>query len=524
MTSIRSSARTRLACALLALLLALAAPGALAENVGDSLVVGALSTVTNEIRPFTPQERDILSVYQMVYESLVYIDDNGRPQPLLCESWNETGDGNTWTFVLRQNVVFSDGTPLTANDVAASLQYILNLANDDTANDKGFYQNIKYVVASVKALDDLTLQVKAKRPYYGLLYAMTFPVVPASQVDMAGPAGTGPYTISVFEPLGYLWLVANESWWQTPPSVKEIMVTFYSNNSDLITAYEYARVDTAFTRSVAAAQYKSGNTSLSITYSTRQMECLLMNHQEYPLESLAVRQAIRAAIDCKAISNDVYMGLTVDADTPVPSNAWYYLDNEKTFAYNLELARSLLEQEGWSDLDDDGILDKVVSDGKVKHFVLRLYVYEDPVNNVRFETANMIADMLGALGIKVNTTAMTYAEAQSKLEAGAYDLMLCAFQMDQIPDAGFMLMKGNSGNYCRYVSTEMTALYNTLRESTGEASFAQAQTAIQQKFADDVPFIVLFYRAGSILTRKMYSTVRDIREFELLRGVESFGR
>ena len=48
--------------------------------------------------------------------------------------------------------------------------------------------------------------------------------------------------------------------------------------------------------------------------------------------------------------------------------------------------------------------------------------------------------------------------------------------------------------------------------------------AIQQQFANDVPLICLFYRTGSVLTRKMYTTVRNIREFELLRGIEAFGR
>lgn len=518
---LKTGALRRVVCLALCLLLA---PAALAENVQDSLVVGLLSNRTVEVRPLVPQERDILSLYQMVYESLVSIDDNGLPQPLLCETWTESGQGNTWTFTLRENIVFSDGTPLTANDVVASLQYILALANNEEAADKGFYQNLRYVVSSVKALDDRTVQIKAKRPYYGLLYGMTFPVVPAAQVDAPSPLGTGPYQISVFEPGGYMWLTVNANWWQTEPQVKEIMASFYQSNADLISAYEYARVDAAFTRSVAAAQYKSGINSLSIAYSTRQLECLLLNHGEYPLESLAIRQAIRAAIDADAISRDVYMGMTVDADTPIPSNSWLYLDNESTFAYNFELAQRLLEQEGWSDLDGDGILDKVVGEGQVKHLRLRLYVYEDPLNNVRFETANRIADMLGALKIKVKVTAMTYDEMKASLSAGSFDLALCAFQMDQIPDPGFLLMKRNTGNYGRYVSSEMTSLCETLRACADQTSFAQAMAAIQQKFADDVPFICLFYRAGAVLTRKMYSTVRDIREFELLRGVEAFGR
>ncbi len=496
---------------------------ALGENVGDVLLLGILCTRTSEIRPLNPLERDIVSVYGTIYESLVTIDDNGIPQPLLAETWSETGGGKTWTFTLRENVTFSDGTPLLASDVVASCQYILDMANNPDLANKGFYQNMRYLVDSIKASDDRTVVVKAKRSYFGLLYSMTFPVVPASQVDVHSPFGTGPYVASAFIPGVEMTLTANPKWWQTEPQVKEIRVSFKTNNKDLISDYEYGRVDTVFTRSVAAAQYKSGINSLSIAYSTRQLETLLINHQEFPLESLKVRQAIRYAINVPLITQNVYMGMTLDADTPIPSDSWLYYDQENTFVYNPEKAAELLAEEGWADTNNDGILDKVVEEG-IKNLVLRLYVYEDPENDVRFETANMIADMLKTLKIKVNVTPFTHEEEKAKLEAGGFDLALCAFQMDVVPDAGFFLIKGNQQNYCRYVSSDMTSLFNTLRTNQDRNDFAYTSQAIQQQFAADVPFICLFYRTGAILTRKMFSTVRSIREMELLRGIEAFGR
>ncbi|MBO5500857.1 MAG: hypothetical protein J6A48_02425, partial [Clostridia bacterium] len=376
----------RLLCLLLALLLLPAF--SLAENVQDSLVLGMVSYRTYEIRPLIPQERDIMSLYGMVYESLVTIDDNGIPQPLLAETWSETGGGNTWTFTLRENVTFSDGTPLTAADVAASGNYILNLANADVA-DKGFYQNIRYMVSSFDAPDDRTVVVKAKRDYYGVLYSMTFPVVHASQVEVASPLGTGPYVISAFSPGSYLWLAANENWWQMEPQVKEIMANLYPSNKELITAYEYGQVDTAITRSVAAAQYKSGINSLSIAYSTRQLEVLLLNNGAFEFEDVRVRQAVRYAINKNLIAQNVYMGMTINTNTPVPPDNWMYYDQESTFTYNPQKAIQLLEEAGWTDTDGDNVMDRVV-DGKKRNLRLRLYVYEDPENDVRFETANMI--------------------------------------------------------------------------------------------------------------------------------------
>ena len=104
----------RVLCLLLCLMLVPLA--AIGENVEDSLLVGMISTRTTEIRPLTPQERDMASLYGVVYESLVTVDDNDLPQPLLAESWTESGGGQTWTFTLRENITFSDGTPLTATN------------------------------------------------------------------------------------------------------------------------------------------------------------------------------------------------------------------------------------------------------------------------------------------------------------------------------------------------------------------------------------------------------------------------
>lgn len=515
----------RLVCILFAIVF-LTPLFAAAENVTDSLVVGIYSTKTLEIRPFDPQERDILSVYDLVYESLVTIDDEGVPEPYLAESWAVEDNGNTWVFTLRDNLFFSDGSVLTAADVVASGQYILNMANNEEISAQGFYRNIRYMVSKFEARDEKTVAVTtaSARPYYGLLYAMTFPVVPATQVDMAAPYGSGPYKFGAFEPANnYMYLTLNKNWWQSSPQVGEIVLSTFTSNKDIITAYEYARVDTAFTRLVTAAQYKSGVSSLSVTYSTRQLETLLMNFNEIPLENLNVRKAIRAAIDKALIINNVYMGMATDTDTPIPPTSWLYYDQELVYQYDFELAQKLLEEEGWVDSDGDNILDKII-DGKQRNLVLRLFVYEDPDNNVRFETANMIADMLEKLKMKINITTMTFEQVQEKLQANSFDLVLASFQMDVVPDAGFLLMKGNTGNYGRYASDAITDLCKELRQDVTQTEFAYTWQAIQRQFAEDVPFICLFYRAGAVLTRKMYSTVRDYREFELLRGIEDFGR
>ena len=518
--------KRKLFCAFLALLLLLPLSG-LGESVGSEIVFGMISSKTYTIDPLLPQERELVSIYGVVYESLITIDDDGLPQPYLAESWSYSNGGKTWTFQIRDDVVFSDGTPLTARDIAASGNFILQNAKDENASDKGFYRNMTYLVDSFSATGDYTLTVKAARPYYGLLFAMTFPVIKESEIGMENPVGTGPYVISSFEPGNYLLLDASPTWWQTQPQVQNITIMFYPNNKSMISAYEYGQVDGVFTRSVAAAQYKSGKTALSIKYNTRQLEVLMLNHRSraYPLDSVNVRKAVRYAINVDTIVSQVYSGHVSECDTPVPTDSFLYLDQESTFVYNPDKARELLAAEGWSDIDNDNVLEKVPEgETNAKNLRLSLYVYEDPDNDIRFQTADLIADMLGEVGFDIHVETVSYERGLEILQNGNYDMFLCAFQMDVVPDYGFFLHKSNNQNYGRYLSSEMSSLIDTLRKQPEQSDFIQTTYSIQQLFAEDVPFICLFYRSGAVLTRKMYTTVRTLREFELLRGIESFGR
>ena len=488
--------------------------------MGDSLSVGIQSTKTSAIQPLFPLERDMMSIYDLVYEGLVAIDDDYLPTPALAESWEMSNGGKTWTFTLRDNVSFSDGTPLTANDVVATAQYILNRATDQYVDDKGYYRNLQYFINSISSKGDRTVVVKTSRPYWGMLYAMTFPVLPADRVGDDNPPGTGPYVIQSFSAGDYLYLTANPLWWQTQPKVQEITVTCYTSDKEVIESYEYARVDTIFTRSIAAAQHKSGTASLALDYRTSQLETLQMNNSSWELTE-NVRKAIRYLVDPDKIASNVYMGMVKRTDTPIPSGTWMY-NSSIAFEKSLDKAIALLEEDGWYLSEGSTVRVKTNDNGDVKRLHLSFYVYEEPDNDVRVEAANMIADMLAVAGIEVTPTTVTLTEMSERLSAGSFDLALVAYAMDVCPDPGFMLIRGNTGNYCRYRSDTMTDLCNTLRKQTTQADYQNVLYQIQQQFADDCPFLCLYYRAGAVLTRKMYTTARDVRELELLRGIELF--
>ncbi len=492
-----------------------------ASNVEEELVVGIQSSRTMSIRPLSPVERDMLNVYDLVYDSLVVINDDYQPEFSLAD--NIVANGKTWTVTLRENVRFSDGTPLTAYDVKATIDAILAMAKDEEAADKGYYYNLRYFVKDCAVKNDLTLTITAERGYYGMWYALTFPVLPAAQVSSDNPPGTGPYMISDFTPGTILELVPNPNWWNGQPQVKNITFDLHQKASEVIESYEYARVDTIFTRAIASAQYKGGTTSLALDYRTNQLECLLMNHSAFPTNNQNVRMAIRYLIDVDKIATQIYSGMVERTDTPFINGTWMYNGGLSSyFRVDPAKALELLDEEGWSDTNDDGILDRPNDEGESVKLSMELIVYEEPDNDVRLETANLIADTLNSYGFEVSVNTVSFAEAQSKLKNGNFDLCLASYAMDVCPDAGFMLMNYNTGNYCRYKSEQMNDLCNELRKQSSQADFQRVLYQIQEQFAKDCPFVCMFYRSGTVLTRRMYTTVRDVREGELLKGIESF--
>ena len=516
----------------LTILLLLAADVSLADRkLEKSITIGIQCTKTVTLRPLEPQERDMISIYNIMYESLLTIDDDYMPQGCLARSWEENNNGKTWIFHLRDDVTFSDGTPLTAYDVVASAEYILAKARDENISDQGFYSNLNYFVKTIEAKDSETVVVTARstksdtRSYFGILYAMTFPVVPASQVNEDFPLGTGPYKLrsGQFVSSSHMILEANENWWQLQPYVREIMVSFNKSPAEVVKSYEFGGPDAIFTRSISAAQYNnSGMNSVSISYRTNQLECLLTNNSSSELTP-EVRKAIRYVIDRQKIISGPYSGMAVPTNFPFYPGTWMYNDGlDSFFSVNLEAARELLAEAGWEDSDENNILDRLTEDGKVRDLSLRFYVYEEPDNNVRLETANLIAEQLAKVGINCRIEAMTMANVKEKLRAGSFDLALVSYAMDVCPDPGFLLTKGNSGNYVRYKSDKMTSLCNDLRKEVSQQGYRARLMEIQNLFMEDCPFICLFYRMGYVITKSMYTTCRDIREYELLRGIASF--
>lgn len=316
-----------------------------------------------------------------------------------------------------------------------------------------------------------------------------------------------------------MMLTANQDWWGGTPGLQEIMTIFHATNRDLVSSYEYNRVDAIITRELNAAQYRSGVSTLNITYRTRQLETLLFNNASYELQDVKVRKAIRFAINIEGLVNSSYLGMVSRSDTLMPQGTWMQGGVSSVLRQDVQRARALLAEAGWGNPNQDGVLTKVI-DGGAKKLSLSFIVYDDGGDGARLSTAQQIAGMLSNVGIEARVISLPFADAQARLKAGSYNLALAAFSMDAVPDPGFLLISGNTANFMRYRSENMDKLFEGLRSALTKEKYTQKLYEIQARFVEDCPFVSLYYRNGAIITRQMFSTSRDLREPDILRGIE----
>ncbi|MET0933698.1 MAG: ABC transporter substrate-binding protein [Mycetocola sp.] len=316
------------------------------------------------------------SIAAQYLDSLVSQDENGDIHPWLAESWESSEDGLTWTFKLRDDVVFTDGTPFDATALKANLDRMVDPATQSST--AGGYLK-PYVGTEV--VDATTAVVTLNRPYAAFLEVLAQPFLgiqsptafarPQDE-NCASPVGSGPFKIVDYTPQQEVQLVRNEDYNSAPPfakktgpaSIEKIAWRIIPENATRYGALRTGEVDAIDLLPPENFAEAKADSKIELNLNDRpgNPTSLALNTTRAPFDDRDVREAFLLSANVEAGIDSVFLGTSTYAGGPLsPVTRFYSPDFEDVYSYDLDRAKELLDVAGWSETDSDGYRTK---DGK----------------------------------------------------------------------------------------------------------------------------------------------------------------
>ncbi len=542
MKSTANSTRLRrLSALLLAVALAVAlvcAPTALADDLASDLGGGFQGTIPEEevqamqadmenadvtigyidpgylsLSPVACDVWDLVSVNQLVYESVVDFDENMKPVPMLADNW--THEGKTWTFNLRSGIQFHNGYELTAYDVVRSWQ---SLVMAGSANP--YYARLQ-MIAGMEATDIYVLTVDAKSTSMMTLYAMNFPVMQYETLSDEMPRGTGPYWYIQSDEAGTVRLEANPLWWKQQPQVESILLKKYDVAGDAIEAIRTKQIDMLSTTSPKASLSRKLSGLTSMDYATLTYEMLVPNLDENSsiMADVNVRQAVMYALDRSIIASNGYLDMAIQCEVPVVPTSWLYESQSAIYYYSPERALQLMHDAGWVDMTGNGKLNKR-SGIMLREPNIRLVTYNEKTNSIRENAANLVKEYLEAVGFNVRVSVMDQEDVREAVRHHNYDLALIGVNLSEVPDISAILETGGDLNFNHYGSEDMDQLIARARTTYDEATMQKVYSDMQMTVVQRLPILGLLFRTGTVLSTRSIGGLTALRAYDNFNGFE----
>jgi peptide/nickel transport system substrate-binding protein len=295
--------------------------------------------------PYNTQDDRSIFTELTLYERLVRLSADGKGvDPELATEWTIAHDGLSADFKLRKGVMFSDGTPLTADDVVFSLTRAID--------QKGSWGFLFSPVKAVTKVDEGTVRVEMSEPFAPLLPALsTFAASIYSKAnfekfgDRAGdhPLGTAAFMLKTWDKGTQVVLERNPHYWQQGKPYLDGVV-FRVVGDDNARTIQLTSGDVQLITDVPANQVQqltaAGDQIFSVSGTA--VGFITINEKVKPLDEAPVRCALSYALDRDSISRAVYFGKATPARSILPSSTLYYDANTDPISYDLTKAKSLL--------------------------------------------------------------------------------------------------------------------------------------------------------------------------------------
>lgn len=471
MTKKLRSIQVNIARSLLAIVLVALASAAFAQYPIEQLRVG-INTMPRTIEPYFDTTNTALGVYKLMFDTLVRVNEQGQPSPLLASSWQVTDEG-AWEFTLQQGVQFHDGTDFTSADVKYSLDWVLNPEN--TAPWAGRIG----LVSDVVVVDDYTVRVHTKEPYAALLQGlMVIHIVPEGYYDgeydpSTSPVGTGQYSFVAWAPDDYLEVEAVANSWHGATNVGKIRFIEMPAANTRTAALRAGEIEVAYAiPPEQTAELERAGIGVDYQLIGHSMTVTLVGARSEILADKRVRQAINYAVDKEAIVEFLMEGFGRElAGQLVGPDGFGFTPDVEAYPYDPERARELLAEAGYPDGFSIGFS---ATNGN--------YLKDR-------EVAQAVVDMLREVGIDAQMEALEQGVWAEGLYSNTLEPMfMIAWQYSPAMDAAlpYTYFQCNPRSFADYLCNEefdslMDAAQQAFDVSEREALLQQAAAVLREE-------------------------------------------
>lgn len=479
---------------------------AVAKQRTDTIIVG-LTDPSGAFTPYFTQSGYDGNVNSLLFSSLVTVDDKGLPIPDLAEKWDVSDDQLTYTFHLRKDLKFSDGSPLTADDVAFTWTILFDKSYDGdsmipTLAVKGghaYKEGKAKSIEGIKVIDPQTISVTLEKPNATALFMLGGQVLSKAyygkdykfgQLDYikklhSTPLGSGPYKLEKFIPGQEVRFVANENYYKGKPKTERFI--YKTSEGDTWQYLETGEVDyasfSATTENID--KLKSLGFVNIIPYTPSTYGYLQVNLEHEALKDKKVRQALTYGLDRQSIYVDANQGAGSIANIPASPISWAYTEEGiNPYKFDTEKAKQLLDEAGWKE-GAGGIREK---DGK------QLTIHYLGSKNKQTDIFIAVAkENFQALGVKFEPEVFAdYNSLESKVESGDYDLV--SFSTPMLTDPSDGLVQFMDGEIKGYDNPKFKELFEKGLATSDIEQRKQIYKEIFQLLNDELPIIFTSYK------------------------------
>lgn len=356
----------------------------------------------------------------LLYQGLFAVNRDYEAIPILCKSYTVTEDLLTYEFKLDDRATFSDGTPVTAEDVTQSLL--------QAKKSSDYYSGRMRFIKSILTTEEGTVQLTLSQAYENLPLLLDIPILKAEQLEEDYPLGSGPYVLEGVT--NYRFLGRRSNWWCQS---KDLQIT--AQRIPLVAATSTASIRDAFEFEDVGVVCTDPGSDRYVEYRCdyELWDCesgiflyLGVNAESSVFKDKEVRQALSKGIDRDALVDDYYRGFALSAELPASPDSPYYTETlAQRYAY------------------DPMVYQAAVSG--IKNKTVRLLVNQS--DSLRVKVAQEIGRMLSTSGVIVEVVSKSTDAYRFALREGNYDLYLGQTRLSPNMDLSPFFSENGALNY-----------------------------------------------------------------------------